>query len=129
MPKTSSESSYPKEFLTVEQKAKQTAPATRPSTIEPIGPAKPEAGVTATSPAIAPETRPRSDGLPFAPHSTKSQDKAAAAVATKVLIMASAVVPFASRFEPALKPNQPTQSSEAPIMVMVSECGASRSRP
>ena len=38
--------------------------------------------------------------------------------------MASAVVPFASRFEPALKPNQPTQSSEAPIMVMVSECGA-----
>ena len=41
-----------------------------------------------------------------------------------VLTKASAVVPFASRFEPALKPNQPTQSSEAPIMVMVSECGA-----
>ena len=42
--------------------------------------------------------------------------------------MASAVVPLASRLEPALKPNQPTQSSEAPIMVMVSECGARRSR-
>ena len=25
--------------------------------------------------------------------------------------------------DPALKPNQPTQSSEAPIMVMTSECG------
>ena len=115
--------------MTVEQNTKQIAPATRPSTIEPIGPANPEAGVTATRPATAPETMPRSDGLPLAPHSTKSQDKAAAAVATKVLTMASAVVPFASRFEPALKPNQPTHRSAAPIIVMVSECGARRSLP
>ena len=78
---------------------------------------------------MAPETSPRRDGLPLAPHSTNSQARAAAAVATKVLIMASAVVPLASRLEPALKPNQPTQSSEAPIMVMVRECGARRSRP
>ena len=63
------------------------------------------------------------------PHSTKSQERPAAAVATKVLIIASAVVPLASRFEPALKPNQPTHSSAAPIIVMVSECGAIRSRP
>ena len=40
-------------------------------------------------------------------------------VLTKVI----AVTPFDSRLEPALKPNQPTHSSEAPIMVMVSECG------
>jgi hypothetical protein len=52
-----------------------------------------------------------------------AQDTAAAAVATKVLMKATAVTPFASRLEPALKPNQPTHSSEAPIMVMVSECG------
>ena len=97
--------------------------------MEPIGPAKPAAGVTATRPAMAPETMPSSDGLPLAPHSTRNQATAAAAVATKVLTMASAAVPFASRLEPALKPNQPTQSSEAPIMVMVSEWGASRSRP
>ena len=45
-------------------------------------------------------------------------------MATKVLIIASAAAPFASRFEPALKPNQPTHSSEAPIIVMVRECGA-----
>ena len=38
-------------------------------------------------------------------------------------------VPLASRFEPALKPNQPTHRSEAPIMVMVSECGAIGSLP
>jgi hypothetical protein len=31
--------------------------------------------------------------------------------------------------EPALKPNQPTHSSEAPIMVIVSECGAIDSLP
>ena len=85
--------------------------------------------MTATRPATAPDSMPSSEGLPLTAHSTNSHDSAAAAVATKVLIMASAVVPFASRFEPALKPNQPTQSSEAPIMVMVSECGASRSRP
>ena len=33
------------------------------------------------------------------------------------------MTPLASRLEPALKPNQPTHSSEAPIIVMVSECG------
>src|SRR5687767_12516275 len=97
--------------------------------MEPIGPAKPEAGVTATRPAIAPDTRPSIDGLPLVPHSTKSHDRPAAAVATKVFIMASAAVPLASRFEPALNPNHPTQSSAPPIIVMVSECGAMRSRP
>jgi len=49
---------------------------------------------------------------------------AAAAVATTVFTMASTAVPVASRLEPALKPNQPTQSSDAPIMVMVRLCGA-----
>src|SRR5438045_8257650 len=97
--------------------------------MEPMGPAKPEAGVTATRPATAPDTMPSSEGFPLAPHSTNSHDKAAAQVATKVLIMASAVVPLASRFEPALKPNQPTHSSDAPIIVMVRECGVRRSRP
>ncbi len=33
---------------------------------------------------------------------------------------ASAPRPLASRFEPALKPNQPIQSSDAPIIVIVS---------
>src|SRR3712207_2617950 len=97
--------------------------------MDPMGPAKPAAGVTATRPATAPETRPRRDGLPLEAHSTNSQDRPAVAVATKVLIIASAAVPLASRFDPALKPNHPTQSRAAPIIVMVSECGAMRSRP
>jgi hypothetical protein len=42
---------------------------------------------------------------------------------------ASAATSPASSAEPALKPNQPTHSIDAPIMVMVSECGAMCSRP
>ena len=84
--------------------------------------------MTATRPATAPETAPSSDGVPLPDHSTTSQPSAAPAVATKVLITASAVPPFASRFEPALKPNQPTQSSEAPIIVITRLCGGIASR-
>jgi hypothetical protein len=51
------------------------------------------------------------------------------AVASQVLTKASAAVPLASSAEPALKPNQPNHSSEAPIMVIVSECGAIESLP
>src|SRR5262245_50738137 len=111
------------------QKTKHTAPATKPRTIAPIGPAKPEAGVTATSPATAPEASPNSDGLPFAAHSENIHDRAAAAVATKVFIMARAATPLASRLEPALNPNQPTHKRAAPTMVNASECGAIASRP
>src|SRR5579883_1710805 len=95
------------------QKKKQTTPATRPSTSAPIGPAKPDAGVTATRPATTPEARPSRLGLPLNSHSTSSQASPAAAVATKVLAMASTAPEFASRFEPALKPNQPTHNKDA----------------
>src|ERR1700736_6507788 len=111
------------------QKNRQTTPTTRPSTMAPIGPAYPAAGVTATRPATAPDNAPSSDGWPLTIHSATIHDSAAAAVATKELVMASAAPPLASRFDPALKPNQPTHSSEAPIMVIVSECGAIRSLP
>ena len=106
-----------------------TKPATMPSTMAPIGPAKPDAGVTATRPATAPEAPPSRLGLPLATFSASIQASAAAAVATKVLIMASAAVPLASSAEPALKPNQPTHSSAAPTSVMVSECGGIASLP
>src|SRR5215470_15652741 len=111
------------------QKNRHTAPTTRPSTIAPIGPEKPAAGVTATRPATQPESAPRSDGLPLIIHSRNIHDSAAAAVATKELVIASAAPPLASRLEPALKPNQPTHSSEAPIIVMVSEWGGISSLP
>ena len=95
----------------------------------PIGPAKPAAGVTATRPATTPDARPSSDGLPLMSHSANIQARPAAAVATKVLIIAMNAVTFASRFDPQLKPNQPTHSSAAPTMVSVSECGGMGSLP
>src|SRR5262245_359239 len=113
----------------VEQKNRQTKPATTPSTIAPIGPAKPAAGVTATRPATAPEAPPSRLGLPLKIFSANSQASAAAAVATKVLIIARAAVEPASRAEPTLKPNQPTHRRAAPIRVMVSECGGIASLP
>ena len=88
-----------------------------------MGPAKPAAGVTATSPATAPETRPSSDIFHLKMNSTIIQAMAAAAVATNVLTMASAALPLASSAEPALKPNQPTHSSAAPTQVSVRLCG------
>ena len=108
---------------------KQTTDAMMPRNIEPTGPAKPDAGVTATRPAMTPDTRPRSDGLPLVIHSAKSQPAPAPAAARKVFITASEVIALASRLEPALKPNQPTKRSAAPIMVMVSEWGAMLSLP
>src|SRR5690606_33802147 len=102
---------------------RQTAPASKPSTIEPIGPTKPAAGVTATRPATAPDAAPSIEGLPFRIASRNTHDTAAAPVARMVLMNARPATPPALSAEPALKPNQPTHSSEAPIIVIVSECG------
>jgi hypothetical protein len=98
-------------------------------TSAPIGPTKPQAGVMATRPDTAPEAAPSIDGLPLVIHSPRVQATVEAAVASRVLMKASAAMSPASSAEPALKPNQPTHSSEAPIMVMVIECGAIDSRP
>jgi len=62
-------------------------------------------------------------------HSPNIQESTAQAVARYVFMNASAAEPFASRAEPALKPNQPTQRSAAPIMVIVTLCGAIASLP
>ncbi|MNT97413.1 hypothetical protein D3C72_2397350 [compost metagenome] len=50
-------------------------------------------------------------------HSANIQLSAAVAVAIWVTSMAMPAVPLAARAEPALKPNQPTQSMLAPIRV------------
>src|SRR3984893_17575617 len=92
-------------------------PAAMPIQNEPIGPTKPEAGVMATSPATAPEQTPSTVGLPFTIHSTIIQVKPAVAVAVWVTSLARPACGPAVTAEPALKPNQPTHSSEAPIMV------------
>ena len=89
----------------------------------PIGPTQPQAGVIATRPATAPEAAPSMVGVPRCTHSAKDQARAAAAVARIVFANTMLVNPFASRPEPTLKPNQPTHSSEAPIMTSGTLCG------
>jgi len=93
------------------------APATMPMIRAPCGLTKPAAGVIATRPATAPEARPSMPGFLRSIHSTTIQARAAAAAATWVFSMAAEATPSAAHSDPALKPNQPTHSRLAPIMV------------
>src|SRR5215467_14217885 len=97
-------------------------PAATPIQNAPTGPTKPEAGVIATRPATAPEQMPTTVGLPFSAHSTSIQVNPATAVAICVTSMAMPACIPAVTAEPALKPNQPTQSSEAPMKVRTILC-------
>ncbi|NDC51051.1 MAG: hypothetical protein EBZ72_06430, partial [Burkholderiaceae bacterium] len=63
------------------------------------------------------------EGLPLVIHSERVQPRTAAAVANNVVANANAAVPFASKAEPALKPNQPNHKSDAPTMVYTRLCG------
>src|SRR5690349_11298853 len=95
--------------------------AAAPSRIAPIGPLEPAAGVTATSPATAPDAPPNIDGLPETSRSAAIHASTPAAGATKVFIIAMAARPLASSAEPALNPNQPTHSNPAPTIVSANE--------
>src|ERR1700722_7122638 len=108
---------------------KQITPAATPMMIDDPGNTKPEAGVIATNPATAPEMQPSTEGLPLAIHSANIQPRAAAAVAICVTAIAIPARPLAATAEPALKPNQPTHSSEAPITEYVRLNGAMFSVP
>src|SRR6201995_207885 len=94
---------------------KQITPAATPMMIDEPGSTKPEAGVIATRPATAPEMQPSTEGLPLAIHSANIQPSAAAAVAIWVTVIAMPARPLAATADPALNPNQPTQSSDAPM--------------
>src|SRR3954471_19505363 len=77
----------------------------------------------ATRPATAPDAVPRMVGFPRIAHSENIQARAAAPAAVLVernAVTASSLAPSAL---PALKPNQPNQSSPAPITVMGRLCG------
>src|SRR3569832_1143417 len=122
-PNTSSESSYLSARLSLVEARKHSTPAARPMISAPTGPTKPEAGVMATRPATAPEAMPSTLGLPWLSHSLNIQARAAAAVAICETANTMPAVPLAATAEPALKPNQPTQSIEAPITVSTRLCG------
>src|SRR5207245_2772665 len=82
--------------------------------IEGMGPTYPEAGVMATSPQTAPTAFPTADGFFFLTQSVSIQLTAAPAAAKFVTTSALTANAFAARALPALKPNQPNQSTEAP---------------
>src|SRR6185503_11467927 len=128
-PNTTSESSAPMSFLRPVQPQRHTTPAARPITNAPGIPTLPAAGVIATRPATAPEAAPSIDGLPLSSHSANVHESTAHAVARNVFMNARAAKPFASSAEPALNPNQPNHSIDAPIIVIVKLCGGMLSRP
>src|SRR5690606_25518995 len=94
-----------------------------PIAIAPKGPTKPQAGVMATRPEMAPDAAPSMVGLPRQAHSPQVQATTAPAVATKVLRNTIAGRPVASGLEPTLKPNQPTRRRAAPVIIIGRLCG------
>src|SRR5919197_5128483 len=104
-------------------------PAPRPMRIEAETSTYPDAGVIATRPATAPAAAPRTLGAPLWSHDTVIQVSAAIAAAVLVTTNAFAARPPAVTALPALKPNQPNQSSDAPSTVIVASCGSIGSRP
>ena len=77
----------------------------------------------ATSPATAPEIAPRTLGLPAIIHSIAIHPSTAAAVAKCVAMNALEASDPAATALPALNPNQPTHSRQAPITLSTTLCG------
>src|SRR5258707_10041149 len=95
----------------------------KPTARAGIGPTKPAAGVMATSPATAPEIAPRALARPFLIHSATLQLIAAAAVAKCVAIKALVANALEARALPALMPEHPTHSRQAPMKLRTRLCG------
>src|SRR6516225_2274602 len=91
----------------------------------PIGPTNPAAGVIATRPTTMAVAPPTAVGLPERMTSRKVQTTRVAAGASIVAVKASPAMLLAASALPALKPNQPNQSSPAPSSVNGTLCGSS----
>src|SRR5579884_468424 len=100
-----------------------TSPAKMPMAIAPFAFTKPHAGVMTTSPATAPEQKPRTLGLPRSTYSAMPQTNEPTAVASVVVMNALAAMTSAPTALPALKPYQPTQSIPVPTMQSTMLCG------
>src|ERR1039458_4335948 len=83
----------------------------------------PDAGVMATRPATEPEMPPSMLGLPCSIHSAATHPNAAAAAPKWVATNALEAKPEAANALPALNPNQPTQSKQAPMKLITRLCG------
>src|SRR5689334_5695580 len=104
-------------------------PAATPMIIAPVVSINPQAGVTTTRPATAPEQKPRMLGLPRKMYSAIAQTNEATAVAMVVVMNAFAATPSAAAALPALKPYQPTQSMPVPTIQSTMLCGGIGSLP
>src|SRR5687768_14413724 len=93
----------------------QTAPAMAPTATAPRGLTAPQAGVMATSAEIRPDAAPMLVAAPRRRRSTSAQARRPAEAATAVFRKTTAADWPADSAEPALKPNQPTHSSPAPM--------------
>src|SRR5437762_8255874 len=91
-------------------------PAQIPMITEPVVSTNPQAGVMTTSPATAPEQKPRMLGLPRTTYSAIAQTNEATAVAIVVVVNAFAAIPSAATALPALNPYHPTHSMPVPTM-------------
>src|ERR1700680_4443617 len=98
-------------------------PATAPINSAGNGFTNPEAGVIATSPATAPEIAPRMLGFPLSIHSAAIHASAAEAVAKCVATNALVASDEAASALPALNPNHPTHSRQAPTVLSTRLCG------
>ena len=101
----------------------RTTPAIKPMSRADMGPTNPDGRSDGDQSGDAPEMAPSTLGLPLRIHSAPAQPMAAAAaakwVATKALV---ARLPALSAL-PALKPNQPTHSRQAPMKLSTTLCG------
>src|SRR6266571_2597891 len=91
------------------------------------GATKPEAGVTAASPAIDPVMAPVAVGLPSIAQLTPIHARRANDPPSIVFTNANAATPFAASALPALKPNQPNHRRPAPRATYGTLCGATLS--
>src|SRR5260370_24900466 len=98
-------------------------PALKPIASAGIGPTNPAAGVIATSPATAPEIAPSALARPFLIHSAALQLNAAAAAAKCVATNALVASELDASALPALNPNHPTHSKQAPMKLSTRLCG------
>src|SRR3984893_1735946 len=98
-------------------------PARKPISSAGNGCTNPDAGVMATKPATHPDIAPNTLGLPVRIHSTSIQPNVAAAAPKCVATNALVAKPEADTALPALNPNQPTHSRQAPMTLSTMLCG------
>src|SRR5579872_2113678 len=100
-------------------------PPPSPMIIAPAGVTYPDAGVIATRPATAPAAAPSTDGEPLCSQLTVIHVTDAMAAARCVTTNALVDSAPAAMALPALNPNQPNHSSDAPRTTIVASCGSS----